>query len=362
MYLEDFYPVKGAYDEPIILSEAQQRIHDEDEIRYRAQVEQGDVSGAVGLIISHYWDKNKREDVLQLCDFILARPNKYESRCIAYYVQAGLCIPYEEYDKAIEILLKGREEDFTNAFILRGLFAVYYHLKDYTNALEAVKTDYESYLERNFKDIPVEYEIENCHKIGVCYGHLEDYEQSMLWLQRGLSDTKPSDDYLGMVYYSIGVCWQRLDDDYRAMGAYTKAIEYHPEMPEPYNNLASITFNSQGKVQEAIVLLKKALEQFEDDNDEYCRPIWQSLKLMYRTIQDYDQEAYAHYKMICCMGFGFLFTDPSLPEGDISEFDPEFYEDEDDMIFSDSLSEEEDDLLDSDELSGFEDDDELESI
>jgi tetratricopeptide (TPR) repeat protein len=266
-----------------------------------------------------------------LCDFILARPNKNDSHSIAYYVQAGLCIPTEEYDKALEILLKGRAEDPQNGFILRGLFGVYYQLKDYTNALEVVKFDYETYHAECFKDNPEENEIDFCHKIGMCYGLLEDYESSLKWLQRGLSDPNPSNELLGMVYYSIGVCWQRLDDEYRAIGAYTKAIEYHPEMSEPYTNLASISFNNHGRVQEAIVLLKKALEGFEDDNDPFCKVIWQNLKLLYHTIQDYDQEAYAHYKVICCMGMGFLFQDPSLPEtgnDELADFD-EYEEDED---------------------------------
>jgi tetratricopeptide (TPR) repeat protein len=325
MLISDIYPVKASYDEPIEYSEEEKLRMEENEIRYRKELESGDIMGALGIVLTHYCNKERREEILDLCDFMLTHSSFTHSHCVAYYVQAGLCIPEENYDKAIEILLKGRERYPTNDYILSGLFYTYYHINDFAKALEVVLIEYEIYHAKHYKDTPEVHDIEYCQKIGLCYGQIDQIETALMWFKRGLTAPNASQDILSEVYYQIGVCWQRFDDEYRALGAYTKSIELNPMRPEAYNNLSSLTYNHNGNVKEAIELLKKSLEIFDDENDELTKLVWQNLKAMYATILDYENEAYAHYKVICCMGYGFLFTDPSTPEGNYEEFLPHIF-------------------------------------
>jgi tetratricopeptide (TPR) repeat protein len=337
MFLTDFFPDKKTYDEPIQHSETALQRQIEDDNRSYKQLENGDILGAVGLIMSWYCDKNRREETLTYCEMILAAPSTCNSHSMAYYVKASLCITYEKYDEAIEILLKGREENPHNDFILQSLFHIYYHLKDYDKALEAVLYDYTHYHAKFYTDTPLVHEIEYCYKIGLCYGFKEDFEKALEWFQLGLTDEKGSKTILAQVYYSIGLCWQRFNDEYRARAAYKKSIEANPEMPEVYTNLATLAFNNHGNVQEAIELHTKAIELFENNEDEFALTIWKNLQCLYATIADYDNAAYAKYKVLCCMGFGFLYQDPSKPASEYEIEEEEFDEMDDDDFDLESM-------------------------
>ena len=318
--LFSFYPDRKTYDEPDERTPEQIQLRQEEEEKQYRLMENGYLGGIVGLLFQMMFDKSRREEVIRLCNLVLEGPPNGNHHCIAYYVLAGLEIPYENYDKAIEILKKGYKTDPFDGFICRGLYYIYYHLKEYDKALEIALGEYSSYRLDIADDGTVIHDCPLCSQIGLCYGMKEDFTTALEWFTKALTDDNTYEGQFAETYYQIGLCWQRMGDEYRARAAYNKSIEIDPKFPEVYNNLASLAYNENGQIQEAIGWLKTALERIEEEHPvEFT--IWQNLKMLYNKIADYDNAEYAKYRMLCCVGFGPLLRDPSLPDDESEEED-----------------------------------------
>lgn len=334
MTLYDYFPDKKAYDDSVNITEEQQKNIAEDEAECLKAIEMGHFPTVAYFALRLVDFKTRRDDVIRFAEMALAAPVKGNSHSMAYYALAGIRVPFGEFDEAIAILQKGRETQPADGFLCRALYHIYYHLKEYQKALDVVLLEYEDYKTHSLNDELNYDDYEFCLNIGLCYGMLTNYQVAMDYFKRALTVADIETEDQAHLHYRIGLCWQNMGDEYRARGAYKIALELSPDIPEVYNNLASLAFNEHGHVQEAIGLLEKALERITSEEGELPVTIWKNLQTMYKTIADYDKANYAHYRTICAMGMGMLFQDPSKPV-DESEYDQEEDDDFEDLIGGD---------------------------
>ena len=111
--------------------------------------------------------------------------------------------------------------------------------------------------------------------------------------------------------YGAGYAYQELDDPYRAMKWYTKALDIDPSFPDALNNMAVISLDLNNAWKEAVPYLLKAVELAEEPLGPSMRVIYRNLWAYYTQILDHEKAKHYSGLVLQCMGFdsdtaGFL--------------------------------------------------------
>lgn len=163
-------------------------------------------------------------------------------------------------------------------------------------------------------------DLENAEKYGVMaleIERLDDGTPNFMWedIGRLLANRKKykeaieifgqySNQYPEKWYplFCIGQCYQDMDDPYRAMAYYQKALVLDADNPHVYNNLGAIAINEDSKIQEGISYLKHALAHIGDEST-LKTTVLINLTRAYNQIADYDQAQ--HYQVLMLQNLGF---------------------------------------------------------
>lgn len=109
--------------------------------------------------------------------------------------------------------------------------------------------------------------------------------------------------------YSIGYCYQHLDDPYRAMKWYCKALDIEPSFTDALNNLAIIHHDLNNGWEEAVPYLLKAVELSNEAINESMKAVYHNLSIYYKLILNHKQASYYSKLMYKCMGLDDGFID-----------------------------------------------------
>lgn len=105
-------------------------------------------------------------------------------------------------------------------------------------------------------------------------------------------------------YYFLGRCYQQIEEPYRALSNYYKALEFEPDFPEVYTNIGAIKYDEDSDIQSAIAFMKTALEKKPDNKLKTLVLI--NLIRFHKQIADYDNQEYYNAKLLETMGFGSM--------------------------------------------------------
>ena len=103
--------------------------------------------------------------------------------------------------------------------------------------------------------------------------------------------------------YSAGYCYQQLDDPYRAMKWYSKALDIDPTLPEALNNMAVLSLNLSNGWEEALPYLLKAVELSNEAINPAMRLVYRNLWAYHKQILDEEKAAYYSRLNYKCLGF-----------------------------------------------------------
>lgn len=111
--------------------------------------------------------------------------------------------------------------------------------------------------------------------------------------------------------YGAGYTYQHLDDPYRAMKWYTKALDIDPSYPDALNNMAVISMELSNGWEEAVPYLLKAVELSNESLNPSMKVVYRNLWAYYTQILDHEKAKHYSGLVLQCMGFdsdtaGFL--------------------------------------------------------
>ncbi|MBI1343245.1 MAG: tetratricopeptide repeat protein [Terrimonas sp.] len=138
-----------------------------------------------------------------------------------------------DFDNAIVVLNRGLQQDKNNLELQKELIQCYYYKRDYTKAVEGVKT----IIDRDDADV-ISFQI-----AGNVYKALEDPKECERIYKKGLKKFPKS----GPLYSEYGeLLWEK--KDYSAIGQWEKGIETDPGYSGNYYNAALYYFYTRDKV------------------------------------------------------------------------------------------------------------------
>jgi len=103
--------------------------------------------------------------------------------------------------------------------------------------------------------------------------------------------------------YGAGYCYHNLDDPYRAMQWYGKALEIDPSYPNALNNMAVLQLDLDNGWSEAVPYLLKAVELSGEVINKSMRIVYRNLWAYYTQILDEEKAEYYHRLNYKCLGF-----------------------------------------------------------
>ncbi|MCF8464828.1 MAG: hypothetical protein K9G41_08300 [Flavobacteriales bacterium] len=110
--------------------------------------------------------------------------------------------------------------------------------------------------------------------------------------------------YPEVVYpYGVGLCYQNMDDPYRAMKWYIKALDIDPSYPNALNNMAVLQVQLENGWEEAVPYLLKAVELSGEAINDSMRIIYRNLWAHYKRTLNHEKAEYYHRLNYKCLGF-----------------------------------------------------------
>ncbi|MBP9151023.1 MAG: tetratricopeptide repeat protein [Flavobacteriales bacterium] len=103
--------------------------------------------------------------------------------------------------------------------------------------------------------------------------------------------------------YGAGLCYQNMDDPYRAMQWYGKSLEIDPSFPNALNNMAVLQLDLENGWREAVPYLLKAVELSGEAINQQMRIVYRNLWAYYKQILDEEKAEYYHRLNYKCLGF-----------------------------------------------------------
>ncbi len=149
---------------------------------------------------------------------------------------------------------------------------------------------------------------------------MQSYDEAIPWFKKALEKKAEKADS----HYGIGVCYQALEDYYRALHHYTETLKLKPDYLFALNNIAYIFINNEGKPKEGIEMLEKALETADDKIA--LNYMYNNLRSAYGAKGDYDKARY--YKSLYIKNNGLDEEYIGEEEYDEDDEDYEDYEDD----------------------------------
>ena len=253
---------------------------------------------------------------------ILARSyvNKKETDQAIYYYRETIKVDPSHEEAIMELAeLYEKQQDFNNALVVydfldneeiydgkENMFrykgSLFYNKQDYTNALECYQKAYEI--------APTDEDGWITESIGETYWQLKNFEESSKWFKQALEKNPQSWN----AHYGMGLCYHHTDDSYRALHHYFEALKIKPDFTNAYNNIAAVTINNEGNIQEGIEMLKKAIENTPDE--KFLGQIYLNLSKVYSKIFNYELANYYKAKFFASVGFDSLFMESDDDDDD----------------------------------------------
>ncbi len=200
--------------------------------------------------------------------------------------------------------LAGLEGDEEVGWLCLG--NMFYETKDFDRSI--------SYFDKCIEATP-DY-IEPWYGKGRALAGKELYTDAMEAFKEG-ADRAPT-DALGQYY--IGTCYQSMNDQYRAMHHYMKALEIDPGFVEALNNVGKLYHDFDGDIKTAIEYLEKALAQVE--HGQLRQMLCINLCRLYTRIADTEKVDFYKQEIMKELGFGDLYS-MGFDDEDFGEDDPE---------------------------------------
>ena len=281
------------------------------EATYQALLQENpnDNNALVNLMV-HYSNTKQIEKAYRYGEIMLAKTDRHYTDTGIYHHWGRLELFQKNFEKAIEWYekaLTGRHHNFDHIHYEMG--GCYEQLENYAYAeyhyVQAIAYS------RKESDRPCQF----WDALGLLYAKLERYEEAIeIFKEREVG----SPDLWETKYY-LGLCYQRLGDDLRALAYYFRVIQMPYDVPEVYNNAAVLFHNVHGNIRQALRHICMA-EEVSDDHEANFQLIWQNYHILEEhkgLVQDYDwweeEEdfilAAEHIRPIQACGFELTYYD-----------------------------------------------------
>lgn len=114
----------------------------------------------------------------------------------------------------------------------------------------------------------------------------EEYADAVVAYEKALDLFPNVDPDQWFIYYSLGICHERLDDFDAAESDFRKALELNPDQPQVLNYLGYSLIEKNLKLNEALAMIEKAVEARPEDGY-----IVDSLAWAYYKLERFDEAA-----------------------------------------------------------------------
>ena len=135
--------------------------------------------------------------------------------------------------------------------------------------------------------------------LGGCYAHQEKFE---LARDASIAAFEKCHYPESLYAYSAAYCYQCLDDPYRAMQWYNKALDIEPNFPDALNNMAALLLELNNGWDKALPYLLKAVELSGEAINPSMRLIYRNLWAYYSQILDKEKAEYYKRLNLKCTG------------------------------------------------------------
>ena len=163
----------------------------------------------------------------------------------------------EEYaqqakEARVSDLLDEIKSDSLNANLYNELGVAYYELEDYNNGL----INFSKAIELDMRELHIPY-----YNSGLCHSKLGDSDQAIFNYESAIK----ADSTYGLAYNGLGIEYQNLGNDLKAIEILSQAIASIPEddLHYPYNNRA-LSYRNIGEYEKAIQDFESAIEANPD--------------------------------------------------------------------------------------------------
>lgn len=192
-------------------------------------------------------------------------------------------------EKSLEWATKMAQQDFPKAYGLAQRAQV---LLELDRTQEALK-DFETVLASGSYQTTAQAGLAKCHLV------LQNYQTALEYFR----EAHESCHYPEPIYaYGVGLCYQHLDDPYRAMKWYSTALEIDPMMPEALNNMATLHHELNNGWEEAVPFLLKAVTLSNEEISRKMQPVYRNLWAYYKNILDHNKAEYYSRLSMKCLG------------------------------------------------------------
>lgn len=294
---DTYYDRKIAYFNNAILEHPEDKVHlmqqiliymlgkDPDEqISYAFELQKADVEMRFAcdvyvILARAYTDKN---DINQAIEYyrkaIAIDPTEDET----IMDLAALYEKQKDYESAISVYdyLDNKDIEYGKENMYRNKGTIYYNRQEWDKALDCYQKAYDVSID--------DLDVGTLESLAETYWQMGNYSESIAWFNQALE----KDPQSWNAHYGMGLCYERIDDSYRALHHYFEAIRIKPDCTNAYNNIAAVTINKEGDIKGGIEMLNKALENNTDK--ESLTLIYQNLSRVYHAIYEYDLAK--HYK------------------------------------------------------------------
>lgn len=207
----------------------------------------------------------------------------------AYNQLIQLYLDKNEQDKALNYAVQMSEQEGLKEIGLGQMGDVLLFMERPTQALEAY-LEVLRYQEDSYFSL---------HGAAKSYLALEDYSNALEHFERAHQECHYEEP---LNPYGVGLCYQHLDDPYRAMKWYTIALSLDPMMPEALNNMATLEHQLNNGWEQAVPYLLKAVELSNEAISKEMQPIYRNLWAYYTNILDHDKAEYYQRLNYKCLG------------------------------------------------------------
>lgn len=195
----------------------------------------------------------------------------------------GTCYTYiKDFQSAEYWFTKLEQIEECEEYAWMKLADLFYEIKDFDRSISYYEKCMEIY-EDNFEAL--------CGK-GRCLAGKKLFTESIALFSKA-SELYPND---ALSHYYLGVSYQTIEDQYRAMHHYMKALELDPDFAEVYNNVGKLYADFDGDIKTAIRYLETALEHVE--NGQLMQMLYINLARLNQRIADYERSDYYQSKII----------------------------------------------------------------
>lgn len=268
--------------------------------------------------------KNPPERTLELADkLILLSNDDYDVETSLFHRALVLFEHHKNYDEAEALFFKVLEIEPEHSGVFDRLIDLYREKDELEKALQIAarmskfkRLKYYGLMQRgqilleigrldesvsDFQMVVADgtYALHAHEGLGKCYLMMRNYQAAMEQFLKAHEICH----YPETLYpYGVGLCYQHLNDPYRAMKWYTIALAINPLMPEALNNMAALHHELNNGWEEAVPFLLNAAKLSNEAINRKMQPVYRNLWAYYTNILDHDKAEYYKRLNMKCTG------------------------------------------------------------